>query len=260
MLTPQSSIIAAISPPRKAASSGSGEEAQRREPIHCYNNNAGYSNTSTDYFRSSSPLRGEEHLVGPSTGTTSTSATESAFPLGSCPQEHAGGIRVHCVATTTARTADIGGSRQHAQQGPQQRSNISSSDTKRMPSSAVSNGMASNPTDTADVSSVGSSNLCPNSPISIHQTNNNSNASSGGDLNISVRSISHHQVRVLPIWKHSGCPAISIHFKCRIVAPFYRYRIIFAQQRRLFVIMQILPWILILSSHLARHWLFLATF
>jgi hypothetical protein len=204
MLTPQSSIVAVISPPRKGVS-GIDEEAQRGEAFN-FQHKVSTDFGNTDYY-DASPSRCEELSVsatGPcaSTSTTGTVGTESAFPLdGSCPQPEYAAIRDHHgVSTITARSVDIQSTKNNirqltAQQGSLQRTGFTNSgDNNRMLINSATNGVCSNPADVADAGSVGSSNRCPNSPPTMYLINSSSNAPSGGDSKITVGSISNIQV------------------------------------------------------------------
>jgi hypothetical protein len=204
MLTPQSSIVAVISPPRKAVS-GIDEETQRGEAFN-FQHKMSTDYGKTDYY-DASPSRCEELSVsatgpGGTTGTTSTAGTESAFPLdGSCPQQEHAAIRDHHgVSTITARSVDIQSTKNNirqltAQQGSLQRVGFTNSnDNSRMLINSATNGMGSNSADVADAGSVGSSNRCPNSPPTMYLINSSSSAPSGGDSKITVGSISNIQV------------------------------------------------------------------
>lgn len=199
MLTPQSSIMAAISPPRKGVS-GIDEEAQRGEAFNFHPKmNSDFGNTD---FYEASPSRGEDlSSMGP-VGSTGAAGAESAVPLDcSCPQHDYTVIRDHHgVSTITTRPVDMQSSINNirqltAQQGSLQRVGFSNSgDNKRILMNSETNGMGCNPADVADAGSVGSSNRCPNSPPTMYLISSSSNAPSGGDSKLTIGSKSNFQV------------------------------------------------------------------
>jgi len=166
LLQPQSSLLATRTPPRTTVTINSSEETKRREANLSYN--LPPQNSTDSYYGSPCSSAGTRADV-PTAGTAGTCSTESGFLFG--PQQQVvgrvPGISPDFPVSTISTTKNTNNNNPAGQAAPSRTSAITN-----MTAFPPVNAMGSNPSDLADVCSVGSSSRCPNSPTITQQTNN----------------------------------------------------------------------------------------